>query len=80
MPQGPEPLLLELFAIFVTAKVVGEVFDRLRFPAVLGELLAGLALGPYALGWVVPSDTIQSVAEVGAIFVLFVPTFSPGPL
>lgn len=71
MPQGPEELLLELFAIFVTAKVVGEVFERLRLPAVLGEILAGVGLGPYALGWVVPSDTVHSVAEIGAIFVLF---------
>jgi len=71
MPFGPSALLLELFAIFVTAKVVGEVFERLRLPAVLGEILAGVLLGPYALGWVVPSDTIHSVAEIGAIFVLF---------
>ena len=71
MPHGPEQLLLELFAIFVTAKVCGEIFERLRLPAVLGEILAGVGLGPYALGWVVPSDTIHSVAEVGAIFVLF---------
>jgi len=68
---GPEALLLELFAIFVTAKVVGEVFERLRLPAVLGEILAGILVGPYALGWVIPSDTIYSVAEIGAIFVLF---------
>ena len=36
-----------------------------------GEILAGVALGPYALNWIAPSDTIHSVAEVGAIFVLF---------
>jgi len=71
MPHGPEALLLELFAIFVTAKVVGEVFERLRLPAVLGEILAGGMLGPYALHWIIPSDTIYSVAEIGAIFVLF---------
>jgi Kef-type K+ transport system membrane component KefB len=71
MHQGPEQLLLELFAIFVAAKVVGEIFERWHLPAVLGEILAGVGLGPYALGWVVPSDTIHSVAEVGAIFVLF---------
>src|SRR6266568_5643330 len=69
--NGPEELLLELFAIFVTAKVVGEVFERLSLPAVLGEILAGVLVGPYALHWVVPSDTIYSVAEIGAIFVLF---------
>jgi Kef-type K+ transport system membrane component KefB len=71
MPHGPEQLLLNLFAIFVAAKVVGEIFERLSLPAVLGEILAGVALGPFALGWIQPSDTIHSVAEVGAIFVLF---------
>jgi Kef-type K+ transport system membrane component KefB len=69
--RGPEQLLIELFAIFVAAKVLGEVFERLSLPGVLGEILAGLGLGPYALNWIAPSDTIYSVAEVGAIFVLF---------
>jgi Kef-type K+ transport system membrane component KefB len=69
--HGPEQLLLELFAIFVAAKTMGEVFERLSLPGVLGEILAGVALGPYALNWIAPSDTIHSVAEVGAIFVLF---------
>ena len=69
--HGAEQLLLELFAIFVTAKVMGEVFERFRLPGVLGEILAGVGLGPYALNWIAPSDTVYSVAEVGAIFVLF---------
>jgi Kef-type K+ transport system membrane component KefB len=69
--HGPEQLLVELFAIFVAAKVLGEIFERLSLPGVLGEILAGVGLGPYALNWISPSDTIYSVAEVGAIFVLF---------
>jgi len=69
--HGTEELLLELFAIFVTAKMMGEVFERLRLPGVLGEILAGIGLGPYALNWIAPTDTIHSVAELGAIFVLF---------
>jgi Kef-type K+ transport system membrane component KefB len=69
--NGPEELLLELFAIFVAAKVLGEVFERLSLSAVLGEILAGICLGPYALGLIHPSDTLHSVAELGAIFVLF---------
>lgn len=68
---GPEQLLLELFAIFVSAKVVGELFERINLPSVLGEMLAGALLGPYALGWIPMSDTIHSVADLGAIFVLF---------
>jgi Kef-type K+ transport system membrane component KefB len=71
MPHGPEQLLLELFTIFVAAKVGGELFERVKLPAVLGEILAGVAIGPFALAWINPSDTVYSVAEVGAVFVLF---------
>jgi Kef-type K+ transport system membrane component KefB len=60
-----------LFVIFVTAKAVGEVCERIKLPSVLGEILAGALLGPYALGWIPLSETIHSVAELGAIFVLF---------
>jgi Na+:H+ antiporter len=71
MPHAPDHLLLQLLAIFVSAKVAGELFERIRLPSVLGEILAGIALGPFALGWINPTDTIHSVAEIGAIFVLF---------
>jgi Kef-type K+ transport system membrane component KefB len=71
MPYGTEELLLELLVIFVSAKVIGEIFERFSLPSVLGEILAGIVLGPYALNWIQPSTTIYSVAELGAIFVLF---------
>ena len=71
MPPNTSDLLFELLIIFVAAKVLGEIFERLRLPGVLGEILAGVALGPYALAWIRPSDTLHSIAEVGVIFVLF---------
>src|SRR5579871_6012923 len=71
MSHGTDTLLLQLFTIFVCAKICGEVFERLALPAVLGEILAGIALGPYAANIIVPSDTIVSLAEIGAIFLLF---------
>jgi Kef-type K+ transport system membrane component KefB len=64
-------LLFELFVIFVSAKLIGELFERISLPSVLGEILAGALLGPYAFGWIATSDSIHSVAELGAIFVLF---------
>jgi Kef-type K+ transport system membrane component KefB len=71
MPTGTDTLLLELFAIFVWAKVFAEVFEQLSLPAVLGEILAGVVLGPYATGLVAPTETVSSIAEIGAIFLLF---------
>jgi Kef-type K+ transport system membrane component KefB len=75
-------LLLELFATFVSAKAVGELFERFTLPSVLGEILAGAVLGPYALGWIQPSEILHAVAELGAIFVLFSAglEISPGEL
>ncbi|MDR3764568.1 MAG: cation:proton antiporter [Acidobacteriota bacterium] len=75
-------LLLQLFMIFVWAKVFGELFERIHLPAVLGEILAGVVLGPFATRLIVPSDTIHSIAEIGAIFLLFTVGLetSPGSL
>lgn len=71
MNHGPQALLLELLIIFVVAKVAAETFERLRIPGVLGEIIAGVVLGPYVLGWIHPSDILHSIAEIGIIFVLF---------
>jgi Kef-type K+ transport system membrane component KefB len=66
-----DPFLFQLFFIFVWAKLFGEVFERLHVPAVLGEILAGVLVGPYGAALVVPSDAIYAVAQIGAIFLLF---------
>jgi Kef-type K+ transport system membrane component KefB len=71
MPQGVDTFLLELFAIFVWAKAFAELFEQLSLPAVLGEILAGVVLGPHATNLVAPSETVGSIAEIGAIFLLF---------
>ncbi len=71
MDHGSGQLLLQLFLIFVCAKLFGEIFERLALPAVLGEILAGILLGPHLTGLVVPSATVYSIAEIGAIFLLF---------
>jgi len=63
MPSGTDTLLLELFAIFVWAKVFAEVFEQLSLPAVLGEILAGVVLGPYAAGLISPTETVASFSS-----------------
>ncbi len=65
-------LLLALIAILVSAKLLGEVAERVGQPAVLGELLAGVLLGSSLLGVVDPHDpVIHLLAEIGVILLLF---------
>jgi len=64
-------ILLALFLMLLAAKLVAELFERLRQPAVVGEILAGVIIGPSVLGLVRPSEFIGMLAEIGVIFLLF---------
>ena len=71
MGHGADQFLLQLLVIFVWAKIFGELFEQFRLPAVLGEILAGVVLGPYATAFVLPDPRVESMASLGAIFLLF---------
>jgi Kef-type K+ transport system membrane component KefB len=65
-------VLTALVAIFVATKLLGELAQRLRQPAVLGELIAGVLLGGSVLGLVDPADpVIATMADIGVIILLF---------
>ena len=65
------PFLLAFAAALLAAKVFGELAERMGQPAVLGELLAGVLLGPSLLGLVPLSAGIQLIAQIGVILLLF---------
>ena len=64
-------VLLGLFVLLVAAKLGEEVVRRLGQPGVVGELLGGFIVGPYALGLVSPGQTAEVFAEVGVVILLF---------
>lgn len=64
-------VLLALFIMIAAAKIMAEIFERLRQPAVVGEILAGVIIGPSVLGLVKPGEIISIIAEIGVIFLLF---------
>lgn len=64
-------VLITLFIMMAAAKVLAEIFERLRQPAVVGEILAGVLIGPSVLKLVAPSDITSTLAEIGVIFLLF---------
>jgi len=64
-------VLLGVFILFMGAKLGEEVARRLGQPAVVGELLGGFVVGPYALALVVPGETATILAEIGIVILLF---------
>jgi Kef-type K+ transport system membrane component KefB len=66
-------VLVDLFVLFAAAKIAGELFEAIRQPAVVGELLAGVLVGPHVLGVVGGGEqgVLEVVAELGVVILLF---------
>jgi len=64
-------LILNLLLILTLAWILGILFSRFGLPVMLGELLAGIILGPPLLGLVSISDPLEILAELGIFFVMF---------
>jgi Na+:H+ antiporter len=64
-------ILLSLFIALLAAKLAAELFERLRQPAVVGEILAGIIIGPAVLRLIQPTAVMDALAEIGVIFLLF---------
>ncbi len=65
-------MLLPLAAILVGAKAAGQMSYRLGLPAVFGELLLGLLVGPSILNWLAPTDILRLLANIGVIVLMFI--------
>ena len=66
-----ENAFLGLFILFVAAKAGEEIFRRINQPGVIGELLGGFIVGPFALGLADVSLTAEVFAELGVMILLF---------
>ena len=64
-------VLLDLFLVLLAAKIGDELFKRLGQPTLIGEILAGVLVGPAVLGLVEPSETLEVFSELGVVFILF---------
>jgi Kef-type K+ transport system membrane component KefB len=74
-------IIISVSILLFSAKILAEIFQRIKQPVVLGELLAGIIVGPYALGGlplfggeplVVLDETIKYIGELAAVIILFI--------
>lgn len=65
------PLLINITLALIVAFLGGVIARRLGLPTIVGYLLAGIAIGPFTPGFVGDIDTIQQLAELGVIFLMF---------
>ena len=74
-------LIISLAILLFAAKLFAELFHKLKLPVVLGELLAGIIVGPFAIGGLILfegepvvelDETIRDIGEISAIVILFV--------
>ena len=73
--------MISLGILLFAAKLMAELFHRIKLPVVLGELLAGIIVGPFAIGalplfngepLVVLDETLLSIGEISAVVILFI--------
>jgi Kef-type K+ transport system membrane component KefB len=64
-------VITDLFVVLLAAKLGDEVFKRIGQPAIVGEILAGVVVGPSVFGLVAVGEVLEVFAELGVIFLLF---------
>ncbi|MCY7302806.1 MAG: cation:proton antiporter [Thermoleophilia bacterium] len=63
--------LVDLFIVLLAAKIGDEIFKRIRQPTIIGEILAGVIVGPAVFGLVGVTEVLEVFAELGVVFLLF---------
>ncbi|MDW0122435.1 MAG: cation:proton antiporter, partial [Nitrososphaeraceae archaeon] len=69
--MATEQLFVSIIIILVAARILGEVFQRIGQPPLVGELLAGLIIGPSIFGLVLPSPDLHVLSNLAVFFLMF---------
>lgn len=69
----PESLKIPLAMLIVigTARLLDEIFERLNQPGLVGQIVAGVVIGPGVLNWLQPTAFLNALAELGVLFLPF---------
>ena len=70
--------VLSLALLILSAKLLGEIAEKLGLPSLVGEVLAGIILGPEVFNLIHDMEFFHSIAEIGIIFLIFLAGFEHG--
>ena len=65
------PLLQDLLTLLLASVPIAFIFHRLRLPTIVGFMITGVLIGPYALGLIKNGEAIELMAEIGVALLLF---------
>src|SRR5437867_11178342 len=68
--MATEVLFISVVIILVATRLLGEFSQRLRLPPLVGELAAGIIIGPYVLKLVTPSDSLNVISDLAVFFLM----------
>ena len=74
-----EQLFLNVVIILVSARLLGEIFQRLKQPILVGELLAGIIIGPSVIGLVKPDQSLSVLSDLAVFFLMFLAGLEMNP-
>jgi Kef-type K+ transport system membrane component KefB len=60
-----------MLMLFVSAKIMAELAERVNQPGIVGEIFAGVLIGPSVFGWLAPTEFLSAMSDLGAMFLLF---------
>lgn len=68
--MATEELFISVVIILVATRLLGEFSQRLRLPPLVGELAAGIIIGPYVLKLVTPDESLNVISDLGVFFLM----------
>ncbi len=65
-----EQIFINIVILLATARLLGELFRKFKQPSLVGELLAGIILGPTIFGIIIPNQNLEMISTIAIFFIM----------
>ena len=72
VPSLELPFFANLLLLLVLARFFGEIMERFKQPAMIGEILAGVLLGPTVLNFIHRTEELKVISELGVFLLVII--------